>query len=166
MTHQLRISYAIMMINEATSHSVVPEEINWINHQIITGINNTTQGQIFVPYKQEILPPMNPQDYLDFSDYRMFVGVYKDVFGDKVTNANQILWQWMLLNNKILYIMFDKETLRSKLSSIVKRREEKGIDNSATYSEVVCEIVYENFRSYNDSINAMFESIQDFNSKI
>lgn len=102
-TGQLRLSHALMLMHEATNRTVVPEALNLLNHEIVLGVNNSTSGQIFIPYKQDLLSAMVSDEYLNFFEYKLFIEVYDDVFGAEATPQCRFLWKWLVYNNKIIH---------------------------------------------------------------
>ena len=102
-TGQLRLSHALMLVHEATNHTVVPEKLNQLNHEIVIGVNNSTSGQIFIPYKRDLLSVMTSDEYLNFFDYKLFIDLYDEIFGEDATASNRFLWKWLVYNNKIIH---------------------------------------------------------------
>lgn len=50
----------------------------------------------------------------------MFIKVYEDTVGNEnVTANNENLWKWMIFNNKIIHVFFDKDALKQKLETVI-----------------------------------------------
>jgi len=89
-----------------------------------------------------------------------------------------MFWKWLVYNNKIIHIFFDKDSLKCKLIEIVKK--ETGIDfnnsneivdksllkDKNVFKKIMISLLDDNFIEYTESCKSIFSSKKEFLEKI